>query len=174
MDSDEKKKAMEQFRSGAVSVLVATPVIEVGIDVPNATAIAIVNPERFGMAQLHQLRGRVGRGAFSSECILIHDVADEEPGGRLSLFCSVQDGFKLAEEDLKLRGPGEFVGEAQHGLPFFRVGDLINDGLLISQAREAAKSLVEGEIALTYKELALINRTLLKRFGTKLHLSRVG
>jgi ATP-dependent DNA helicase RecG len=174
MDSDEKKKAMEQFRSGAVSVLVATPVIEVGIDVPNATAIAIVNPERFGMAQLHQLRGRVGRGAFSSECILIHDVADEEPGGRLSLFCSVQDGFKLAEEDLKLRGPGEFVGEAQHGLPFFRVGDLINDGLLISQAREAAKSLVEGEIALTYKELALINRTLQKRFGTKLHLSRVG
>lgn len=176
MSSEEKKSAMDRFRSGAISVLVATPVIEVGIDVPNATRIAIYNPERFGLSQLHQLRGRVGRGPHSSACLLIHeaDTVNEAGGDRLAIFCAVQDGFRLAEEDLKLRGPGEFIGEAQHGLPFFRVGDLIKDGLLVSRSREAARSLVAGELSLTLKEFAALNRVLQKRFGTKLQLSRVG
>ncbi len=176
MASDEKKAAMDKFRSGQASVLVATPVIEVGIDVPNATLMVIFNPERFGLSQLHQLRGRVGRGQHASECLLVHeiDLTGETSEDRLNVFCSIQDGFRLAEEDLRLRGPGEFIGEAQHGIPFFRVGDLIKDGLLLSRAREAARSLVAGEMSLTLKEFASLNRILQKRFGTKLNLSRVG
>lgn len=174
LSAEEKKAAMDGFRSGDVAVLVATPVIEVGIDVPNSTVIAIFNPERFGLSQLHQLRGRVGRGAYASECLLIHDMTEGDPSERLTVFCSTNDGFRLSEEDLRLRGPGEFIGEAQHGLPFFRVGDLIKDGLLVSRARDVAKSLINGELSLTLKEFAALNRVLQKRFGTKLHLSRVG
>lgn len=174
MDADEKKQVMSDFRSGKVQLLVATPVIEVGIDVPNATVIAIVNPERFGLSQLHQLRGRVGRGTVSSECILVVDPLEEGIAERLAIFCGTLDGFKLAEEDLRMRGPGEFMGEAQHGVPFFRVGDLLKDGLLIARARQAADSLVSGDLALTMKEFGLLNHVLIKRFGTKLHLSRIG
>ncbi|MCG3203895.1 MAG: ATP-dependent DNA helicase RecG [Elusimicrobia bacterium] len=174
MKAEEKKQVMDRFRMGHLSLLVATPVIEVGIDIPNATVIGILNPERFGLAQLHQLRGRVGRGDHPSECLLIQDSTDEILNERLDLFCLIRDGFKLAEEDLKLRGPGEFLGEAQHGLPLFKVGDLINDGLLLSRARESAKALVAGEMALTMKEFGELNRILQKRFGSKLSLSKVG
>jgi ATP-dependent DNA helicase RecG len=173
MKAEEKKKVMEAFRRNEIQILVATPVIEVGIDIPNATIIAIVNPERFGLAQLHQLRGRVGRGAHPSECFLIMEDG-AEPSVRLSIFCELSDGFRLAEEDLKLRGPGEFVGEAQHGLPFFRVGDLLKDELLIAQARDTAKDLVEGRVSLTMKEYTELNRTLQNRFGHKIQLTRVG
>jgi len=174
MDADEKKVVMDRFRAGEIQILAATPVIEVGIDVPNATVIAIMNPERFGLAQLHQLRGRVGRGAHASECVLVTDAPEEQENARLIVFCSLTDGFRLAEEDLKLRGPGEILGEAQHGVPFFRVGDLLNDGLLISQAREAARSLVGGDFSLTLKEHGVLNRALMRRFGSKIQLSRVG
>ncbi len=173
MKADEKAKVMDAFRKGAISLLVATPVIEVGIDVANATTIAVMNPERFGLSQLHQLRGRVGRGAKASQCLLVcDDPADI--GERLTVFCAIADGFKLAEEDLRLRGPGEFLGEAQHGQPFFKVGDLLKDGLLIARARQTAKQLVDGGYTLTVKEFANINRVLQKRFGTKLTLSRIG
>jgi ATP-dependent DNA helicase RecG len=173
MSADEKSRVMDSFRKGEIAVLVATPVIEVGIDVANATTIAVMNPERFGLSQLHQLRGRVGRGAKASECLLVCEYP-EEVGERLAIFCAVSDGFKLSEEDLRLRGPGEFLGEAQHGQPFFRVGDLLRDRLLIARARQTAKQLVDGEYALTVKEFANINRVLQKRFGTKLSLSRIG
>jgi ATP-dependent DNA helicase RecG len=125
------------------------------------------------LSQLHQLRGRVGRGAKASECLLVCEYP-EEIGERLAIFCAIADGFKLSEEDLRLRGPGEFLGEAQHGQPFFRVGDLLRDRLLIARARQTAKQLVDGEYALTVKEFANINRVLQKRFGTKLSLSRIG
>jgi ATP-dependent DNA helicase RecG len=174
MTPEEKSRVMAGFRAGSVRVLVATPVIEVGIDVPNAAVIAIANPERFGLAQLHQLRGRVGRGPHASECFLVSDHLPDDSTERLSLFCSLSDGFRLAEEDLRLRGPGEFLGEAQHGLPLFRVGDLVNDGLLIGQARDAAASLVRGDLPLTLNEFDLLNRALLRRFGNKIQLSRVG
>ncbi|MBV9079707.1 MAG: DEAD/DEAH box helicase [Elusimicrobia bacterium] len=175
MPAEEKRTAMEKFRSGETQVLVATPVIEVGIDVPNATVIVIVNPERFGLAQLHQLRGRVGRGAHASECVLVADLeAETGPNPRLNIFCTLSDGFSLAEEDLRLRGPGEILGEAQHGVPLFRVGDLLKDAILISQAREAARSLVDGELTLTLKEHGILNRALMRRFGSKIQLSRVG
>jgi ATP-dependent DNA helicase RecG len=174
MKNDEKKKAMEAFRSGEASMLVATPVIEVGIDVPNATLMIVMNPEYFGLAQLHQLRGRVGRGSAPSECLLVVQETQEALHERLTAFCAIGDGFKLAEEDLKLRGPGEFLGEAQHGLPFFRVGNLALDGLLLGRSREAARALVQGEIALTMKEFASLNKALISRFGHKLQLSNVG
>lgn len=174
LKNEEKKSAMDSFRSGQAAMLVATPVIEVGIDVANAVLMIVMNPERFGLAQLHQLRGRVGRGAAASECLLVIDPNQENIHDRLSAFCQISDGFKLAEVDLTLRGPGEFLGEAQHGLPFFKVGNLASDGLLIARAREAARTLVQGELALTMKEFASLNRTLIQKFGHKLQLSNVG
>ncbi|OVE76627.1 hypothetical protein BVX98_05385, partial [bacterium F11] len=149
LPADQKRKIMHQFREGKISILVSTTVIEVGIDVPNSTLLVIQNPERFGLAQLHQLRGRVGRGRLPSKCLLIVDSIEELSQARLDIFCSFLDGFRLAEEDLKLRGPGEILGEAQHGVPFFKVGNLIKDRLLISQAREMARRLVEGEMPMT-------------------------
>jgi ATP-dependent DNA helicase RecG len=134
----------------------------------------VMNPEYFGLAQLHQLRGRVGRGSAPSECLLVVQETQEALHERLTAFCAIGDGFKLAEEDLKLRGPGEFLGEAQHGLPFFRVGNLALDGLLLGRSREAARALVQGEIALTMKEFASLNKALISRFGHKLQLSNVG
>jgi ATP-dependent DNA helicase RecG len=173
MNSDDKKKIMELFRQRQLHILVATPVIEVGIDIANATVIAIMNPERFGLAQLHQLRGRVGRGTDASECLLVCDEASLT-NERLQIFCSTTNGFQLSEEDLKLRGPGEFLGEAQHGVPFFRVGDLLKDGLLIAQARQAAKDLVDGVYPLTFKEADSLNRELRRKFGNRIRLSNVG
>lgn len=176
MKADEKKKVMDDFRSGKISVLVATPVIEVGIDVPRATTIIIMNPERFGLSQLHQLRGRVGRGSAPSQCLIVRQGIDieETTNSRLEAFCNISDGFKLAEEDLRLRGPGEILGEAQSGVPFFKVGDLINDELLIARARAAAQSLAGGDLQLSMKEFSFINGVLQKRFGDKIQLSYVG
>lgn len=174
MKSDEKKKVMEAFRAGAISMLVSTPVIEVGIDVPNATVMTIMNPERFGLAQLHQLRGRVGRGPWASRCILVHDDLDRPISERLLIFSQVTDGFRLAEEDLKWRGPGEIMGEAQHGVPFFKVGNLLTDILLISIARQAAQDLIQGNFSLTMGEFERLNRVLSERFGSKRQLSKIG
>jgi ATP-dependent DNA helicase RecG len=174
MSSLEKQAVMDQFRSGECSILVATPVIEVGIDVPNATLMVIVNPERFGLSQLHQLRGRVGRGTLASECKLVIPDDMTEVAERLKLFCAISNGFLLSEEDLKIRGPGEFLGEAQHGVPIFRVGDLIHDGFLISQTKEAAHQVILGKYSLTYPESATLNSVLNKKFGSKIHLSRIG
>ncbi len=176
MKSDEKKSVMEAFRKGKVSILVATPVIEVGIDVPRATTMVIMNPERFGLSQLHQLRGRVGRGQWPSQFLIVRSQREWEQNSnqRLESFCNISDGFRLAEEDLKMRGPGEILGEAQSGVPFFKVGDLVNDGLLISRSRNAAKLLVHGDLQLSMNEFSSINHVLQKRFGDKIHLSYVG
>jgi ATP-dependent DNA helicase RecG len=174
MNPDEKRQTMDAFRKGDISILVATPVIEVGIDVSNATVMIIHNPERFGLAQLHQLRGRVGRGPYPSECFLVdHGIVDKSRE-RLESFCAISDGFRLAEEDLKFRGPGEFLGEAQHGLPFFRVGNLIYDSWIILQTRKAALSLVDGTMPLTMKEFGNLNNNLRKKFGPRLNLSNIG
>lgn len=173
MRSEKKQTMLNGFRRGEIEILVATPVIEVGIDVGNATVMVIVNPERFGLAQLHQLRGRVGRGKHPSQCLLVAST-EAVPSERLVLFCALTDGFRLAEEDLKLRGPGEFLGEAQHGLPFFRVGNLVKDGLLIAQTREAAKQLVGGSVTMSMPEFTQLNRVLHNRFGNKLPLARIG
>ncbi|MFM1768364.1 MAG: ATP-dependent helicase RecG [Verrucomicrobiota bacterium] len=138
----EKEAAMEGFRTGQVQVLLATSVVEVGVDVPNATVMLIENADQFGLAQLHQLRGRVGRGAQESWCILV--AGRKTPGGidRLETLASTTDGFAIAEADLRLRGPGELLGQQQSGLPPLRFGDLARDADLVAQARAVAATLL--------------------------------
>jgi ATP-dependent DNA helicase RecG len=139
LDADEKEIIMRRFQRGEIDVLVATTVIEVGVDVPNATVMVIEHAERFGLAQMHQLRGRVGRGAAKSYCILItgsrvSELAEE----RLEAMVRTQDGFELAELDLTMRGPGEFFGTRQAGLPDFRVANLVRDRQILELAKQEA------------------------------------
>ena len=133
---------MAEFRANKTNVLLATSLIEVGVDVPNASVMLIENAEAFGLAQLHQLRGRIGRGAHESFCILISDAKNEESRSRLKILEETNDGFKIAEVDLKLRGPGELLGQQQSGAMKLRFGDLVEDLALIRQAREIAVRIV--------------------------------
>ena len=132
---------MDAFRAREVQVLLATSLIEVGVDVPNATIMLIENAELFGLAQLHQLRGRIGRGAHDSYCILVAAAKSKEARTRLRVLEETTDGFRIAEADLKLRGPGELLGQQQSGMPRFRFGDLAADLDLIQQARQLAAQL---------------------------------
>ncbi|HXD00154.1 MAG TPA: helicase-related protein, partial [Verrucomicrobiae bacterium] len=134
--SAEKEAVMTAFRANQLNVLLATPLIEVGVDVPNATIMLIENAEQFGLAQLHQLRGRIGRGAHNADCILVAAGANTEARQRLKVLEETSDGFKIAEADLKIRGPGELLGQQQSGAPAFRFGDLANDLELIKLARK--------------------------------------
>jgi ATP-dependent DNA helicase RecG len=136
LKSREKDEVMTAFRANRIQALVATMLVEVGLDVPNATIMLVENAERFGLAQLHQLRGRIGRGAHESYCILISDAKTAEAGQRLKVLEETVDGFRIAEADLKLRGPGELLGQQQSGMPKFRFGNLAEDLDLIRQARE--------------------------------------
>jgi len=139
---EEKQNAMERFASGQARVLVSTTIVEVGIDVPRANVILIENAERFGLAQLHQLRGRVGRAGQRSACLLVHQAASQESRARIAALCATADGFRIAEDDLQLRGPGELFGHRQSGLPGFRFGDLRRDAPILARAREAAQCVV--------------------------------
>lgn len=155
-----KDEIMEKFRRGEIQLLVSTTVVEVGVDVPNATVMVVENAERFGLAQLHQLRGRVGRGSEKSYCILISDSTVAAAQARLELMETTTDGFKLAEADLKLRGPGQFFGEAQHGLPDLKIADVFRDVEVLIAARDAAEKFITSEADLKYfvemrKNLAL-------------------
>jgi len=141
LKSREKEEVMAAFRANTVNVLLATSLVEVGVDVPNATLMLVENAEQFGLAQLHQLRGRIGRGAHDSYCILVAYAKTAEAGRRLKVLEETSDGFRIAEADLQLRGPGELLGQQQSGLPRFRFGDLANDLDLIRQARELASHL---------------------------------
>ncbi len=139
----QKDAVMNSFSSGEADILVATTVIEVGVDVPNATLMVIENAERFGLSQLHQLRGRVGRGGGEAFCVLMSDSKSEGAKDRLKVMCKTNDGFKIAEEDLRIRGPGDFFGSRQHGLPEFRIADISYDTRLLSQAQDAARAALE-------------------------------
>jgi len=145
LGSRQKENVMQAFRTQAVHVLLATSLVEVGVDVPNATIMLVENAEQFGLAQLHQLRGRIGRGAHESHCILVASAKTDEARQRLKVLEQTTDGFQIAEADLKLRGPGELLGQQQSGLPKFRFGDLREDFELIKQARDlAARTLTVG------------------------------
>jgi ATP-dependent DNA helicase RecG len=161
MKSDEKERVMTSFKAGAIHLLVSTTVIEVGVDVPNAAIMVIEHPERFGLAQLHQLRGRVGRGEQQSYCILMGPrMFAEEARERLNAFSRTNDGFLIAEEDLRMRGPGEFFGTRQSGLPDLRAANIIRDADLLEKARTEAFDLVRNDPTLAqYPQL----RDLLKR-----------
>ena len=152
MKPKEKEAAMSAFAGGETQVLVATTVVEVGVDVPNASLIIIENADRFGLSQLHQLRGRVGRGAHPSHCVLITGTRSLEAMERLRTLASTTDGFKISEEDLKARGPGDFFGNRQHGLPQMRLADLTGDMRLLSEAQEAAKGLLSRDPQLAQPE----------------------
>jgi ATP-dependent DNA helicase RecG len=142
LKAGEKEQVMTQFRAGKIQVLLATSLVEVGLDVANATVMLIENAEQFGLAQLHQLRGRIGRGAQDSFCILVAAVRTREAQRRLRTLEETTDGFKIAEADLALRGPGELLGQQQSGMPNFRFGNLTTDYDLIAQAREIAGQLL--------------------------------
>ena len=165
MKPRDKDDIMEKFHDGAIKLLVSTTVIEVGVDVPNASVMVIEHAERFGLAQLHQLRGRVGRGAAKSYCILISDSKADVARERLEVLETTNDGFKLAEEDLKLRGPGQFFGEAQHGLPDLKVADVFRDVELLIQARDAAENFITDDENLNY--FASLRENLAVAYGDK-------
>jgi len=156
MKGVDKERIMTGFSAGNIQILVSTTVIEVGVDVPNSVIMVIENAERFGLAQLHQLRGRVGRGAYRSTCILISDAETDEANRRLKIMCETNDGFKIADEDLKLRGPGDFFGNRQHGLPDLRIANLIEDSSLMIEAQESAKKLLNGDPRLSLPEHAAL------------------
>lgn len=170
MSQDEKDRIMESFSRGETDVLVATVVIEVGINVPNATVIVIENSERFGLAQLHQLRGRVGRGSHRSYCFLILDGGSEIAEKRGQIMEASSDGFFIAEEDLKLRGPGEIFGTRQHGLPDLAITDLSKHMKILEQAKEEAKAMLADDPALDAPEHSALRCRITKLFGEDLTL----
>jgi ATP-dependent DNA helicase RecG len=173
LDAAAKDDTMRRFRDGEIDILISTTVIEVGIDVANATVMLIEHPERFGLSQLHQLRGRVGRGAEESFCILLGDVSPEV-AERLEIFVSTDDGFRIAEADLQLRGMGDLFGERQSGEPTFRVADPIRDRELSEVARDSAARLLGSDPGLASKANKPLHDVLRKRYGRALELFRAG
>ena len=145
MKPAEKEAVMAAFQRNEIQLLVSTTVVEVGVDVPNATVMMVENAERFGLAQLHQLRGRVGRGDKKSYCILVSDNDGEENRRRLKVMKSTSDGFVIAREDLKLRGSGDFFGSRQHGMPALAIADLFEDAGMFAEAQEAARALLRDD-----------------------------
>jgi ATP-dependent DNA helicase RecG len=171
--AEERDEVMREFRDGKIQVLIATTVIEVGIDVPNASVMMIEHPERFGLSQLHQLRGRVGRGAAESFCILLGDQSPESRD-RLELFVRTDDGFEIARADLRLRGMGDLFGERQSGVPTFKVADPLRDEELNTRAREAAEQLLSADPDLRHREHAPLRGVMNARYARSLELFRVG
>jgi ATP-dependent DNA helicase RecG len=174
MTAEEKDAAMDAFRRGETQVLVSTSVVEVGVDVPNATLMTIESGHRFGLAQLHQLRGRISRGRFPGFCCVFADAQTDDSQERLKAFVDTTDGFELAEKDFQLRGPGDLFGTKQHGLPPLRIADLQRDMLLLEEARRDAHAMVLGDPELGMPEHTLLRRMMMVRYGKALELGDVG
>jgi len=175
MKGEEKDAVMRRFKEGEYHLLVSTTVIEVGIDVPNATVILIEHAERFGLAQLHQLRGRVGRGQAESLCLLLAQYTPaDEAHRRLRVMVETNDGFKIAEADLTFRGPGEFLGTRQSGLPDFRVANIVRDSRILEIAREEAEAWLARDPDLTAPASRRLRAVLEDRWAGRLELARVG
>ena len=155
---------MKQFRNGALDILVATTILEVGIDVPNVNVILIEHAERFGLSQLHQMRGRIGRGEHESFCFLLSEPQTEEAEARLKVLIAHTDGFRIAEEDLKIRGPGEFFGERQSGLTELKIADPLTQMHLLKSAREEVVRLLNNDPKLEARQNQELKKQLHKRF----------
>ena len=174
MSADEKQQAMTDFREGETQVLVSTSVIEVGVDVPNASVITVAGAERFGLAQLHQFRGRVGRGKHPGFCGVMVSEESENNRERLEAFASSTDGFELAELDFQLRGPGDLFGTQQHGLPPLRIADLNRDREVLEEVRREAQLLIAADPGLQHADHARLRRQMLVRYGKVLEIGDVG
>jgi len=175
MKSDEKEAIMMEFKEGKIQVLVATTVIEVGIDIPNASVMVVEHAERFGLSQLHQLRGRIGRGRYPSKCILLAQYRSSgEARVRLRAMERTNDGFQIAEEDLALRGPGEFFGIRQSGFPDFRVAHLVRDTPILIEARKEAFRLIQEDPELVHPSHSILKNILRRRWKGRLELASIG
>jgi ATP-dependent DNA helicase RecG len=175
MKQEEKDAVMREFRSGRIQVLVSTTVIEVGVDVPNAAVMVIEHAERFGLSQLHQLRGRVGRGAAASYCFLVASYArSKDASDRLGVMQESDDGFVIAEKDLEIRGPGEFLGTRQSGVPELAVANLARDAALNAVAQREAGAIVEADPMLRAPNHQSLVSALEERWQGRLSLARVG
>jgi ATP-dependent DNA helicase RecG len=165
MKSDAKERIMSAFAAGQIHILVSTTVVEVGVDVPNASVMLVEHAERFGLSQLHQLRGRVGRGAWASYCVLLYQSPwTDDARERLKALASSTDGFAIAERDLELRGPGDFFGTRQSGLPALRTGDLVRDRDIMEEAHREARALV-AEGGLSAELLRFVQQKWQEQFG---------
>jgi ATP-dependent DNA helicase RecG len=165
LPAPEKQEIMERFRRGETKALISTTVLEVGVDVPNATVMLIENAERFGLAQLHQLRGRIGRGEHKSYCILLTSAQAKEASAKLAVLERTRDGFEVAEADWELRGPGDLLGTAQSGLPALKIGNLRTDAHLMRRARAAAVSILERDPRLELPENQRFRRLIVEQQG---------
>jgi ATP-dependent DNA helicase RecG len=173
MPSAKKQQVMSEFRKGKIDVLVSTIVVEVGVDVLNATIMVIEGSDRFGLAQLHQLRGRIGRSDAKSFCFLFAETDNETAKSRLEIMIRSNDGFEIAEHDLRLRGPGEMFSTRQHGLPDLKIANIVDDFNLLVMARKNAFEMVSQDPMLTCTEHKNIRRALLAKFGDFLGLADV-
>jgi ATP-dependent DNA helicase RecG len=174
LKQEEQDEAMQKFKNQELDLLVSTTVLEVGIDIVNATCMIVEGAHRFGLSQLHQLRGRVGRGSEESFCILISDPETEEAKRRLAAMAKYSDGFRIAEEDLKIRGPGEFFGQRQHGLTELKIANPLTQMQLLKKAREEAIRLINLDFHLVSRQNALLREKLLQRFPEYEKLMLVG
>jgi ATP-dependent DNA helicase RecG len=174
MSFADKDRVMQEFKAGRIDILVSTTVIEVGIDVPNASVMVVEHAERFGLSQLHQLRGRVGRGPWKSYCILLSRASSPDARRRIDAMTATNDGFKIAEVDLSVRGPGDFFGTRQSGLPEFRVANLLEDAPALEGARQDAFALIARDPDLRAPQHARLRSALLARWRGKLDLAGVG
>lgn len=168
MNGAQKEQVMSDFKEHKIDLLVSTTVVEVGVDVPNAAIMVIENADRFGLSQLHQLRGRVGRGKYKSSCILITDNVNEETVKRLKILSKTNDGFKISEEDLKLRGPGDFFGSRQHGLPALKIADMSQDMDILRKAQEAAQLIISTDPKLEHTENIYLKELVEKLFDNSM------
>ncbi|MBQ3181859.1 MAG: DNA helicase RecG, partial [Clostridia bacterium] len=171
MSAKEKDDIMRRFKDGEIKILVATSVIEVGVNVPNASVMIIENAARFGLSQLHQLRGRVGRGQDKAYCILFPGENFSADSPRMTIMKNSSDGFKIAEEDLRLRGPGDFFGSRQHGLFNFKIANIYCDTELLAETSDAANEILNSDRKLISPENATIYKQILKIFDTKITFS---
>lgn len=166
----EKDEIMENFKKGIIDILISTTVIEVGVNVPNASVMVIQNAERFGLATLHQLRGRVGRGEYKSYCILKYQGKSDNIRERMKVMQETNDGFVISEKDLELRGSGDFFGTKQHGIPDFKVANLFEDMGILKKAQNIALKIIENDPNLEKKENSLLKKTIEKKFNGKIEI----
>ena len=168
MKQKEKDSIMEEFKNGKIQLLISTTVIEVGVNVPNASIMVIENAERFGLAQLHQLRGRVGRGEYKSYCILKYEGNSEIIRQRMKVMTNTNDGFKIAEKDLELRGTGDFFGTKQHGIPDFKIANLFEDMDILKLAQKVAIHVMEEDSKLEQEKNILLKQMVKEKIGNQI------